>query len=272
MRAQFRIHLEASWLLRMLAGRGAEQISDSPADALGEEAEVPGKAVDADASIRVLVADDQPLVRGGIAKLLGVHPDILVVGEAGSGEEAVTSARSLRPDVILMDLRMPGGDGIEATATLTQDPVHDQDRLMKVLVLTTFNDETSVYGALQAGASGFLLKDNAPAHLVEAVRAVAGGDSWIDSTVASQVLRALAATPHVVPPTSVLNRLTPREREVLILMASGLSNSDISGHLVLSEATVRTHVSRILMKTGARDRTQAVVVAYQGGLIRVSPL
>ena len=220
--------------------------------------------------VRVLVADDQALVRGGIIMLLTAQPDIEVVAETADGDATVAKARALHPDLVLMDLRMPGIDGIEATQILTHDPV-DENQLTKILILTTFNDDDSVYGALKAGASGFLVKDQAPAHLVEAVRAVAAGDSWIDSTIAARVLQALAVTPQAGRPTFVVARLTPREQEVLILMASGLNNADISRQLVLSEATVRTHVSRILMKTGSRDRTQAVVLAYQSGLVRLPP-
>lgn len=221
--------------------------------------------------VRVLVADDQALVRGGIVMLLAPQPDIEVVGEAADGDEAVNQARALRPDLVLMDLRMPGLNGIEATKVLAQDPAGADDRLTKVLVLTTFNDDDSVYGALHAGASGFLLKDQAPTHLVEAVRAVALGNSWIDSAVAGQVLNALAATPQPGRPDAALSRLTAREQQVLTLMAMGLSNGEITERLVLSKATVRTHVSRILMKTGSRDRTQAVVLAYRSGLVRMPP-
>lgn len=222
--------------------------------------------------IRVLVADDEALVRGGIVMLLGSQPDLEVVGEAVNGDDAVAQVRSLRPDVVLMDLRMPGVDGVEATRLLTEDPVDQRaDSVVKVLILTTFNDDESVYGALGAGAHGFLVKDQAPRHLVEAVRVVASGDSWIDSTVAAKVLRALGDVPRPGHPSAAVARLTPREREILVLMASGLNNAQITERLVLSEATVRTHVSRILMKTGSRDRTQAVVLAYQSGLVRVSP-
>lgn len=224
------------------------------------------------AAIRVLIADDQSLVRGGIRMILAAQPGIEIVAEAVDGDEAVAKAQALAPDVLLMDLRMPGMDGIEATALVTQDrPTGPTDRLTKVLVLTTFNDDESVYGALRAGASGFLIKDRAPVHLVEAVRAVAAGESWIDSAVAGQVLRALATIPRAGRPSAAIERLTAREREILVLMASGLSNPDIMQRLVLSEATVRTHVSRILMKTGSRGRTQAVILAYQSGLVRVTP-
>jgi DNA-binding NarL/FixJ family response regulator len=223
--------------------------------------------------VRVLIADDEALVRGGIAMLLSAQSDIEVVAEAATGEEAVDQARALRPDVVLMDLRMPGTDGIQATAQLTQDPSRDEpNQLTKVLVLTTFKDDDSVYGALRAGASGLLIKDHAPGHLVEAVHAVAAGDSWIDSAVAAQVLQALAAMPQAGRPGASVSKLTAREQEILVLMASGLTNAQITARLVLSEATVRTHVSRILMKTGSRDRTQAVVLAYRSGLVHIPPV
>lgn len=222
--------------------------------------------------IRVLVADDQALVRGGIVLLLSPHTDILVVGEASTGREAVAMARTLHPDVVLMDLRMPDLDGIAATRELTADVPERSDQLVKVLVLTTFNDDDSVVGALRAGASGFVVKDNAPTLLLTAIRAVAEGRDWLDPTVAGQVIRALQVTPVAGASSSgLVHQLTPREQEVLVLMAKGLSNSDIRQQLTVSEATVRTHVSRILMKTGSHDRTQAVVLAYQSGLVRVRP-
>jgi DNA-binding NarL/FixJ family response regulator len=218
--------------------------------------------------ITVLVADDQPLVRGGIAMLLTGQPDISVVAEAGTGHEAIALAERHQPDVVVMDLKMPDLDGVTATQTLTAEG-RDPDRLVKVLILTTFNDDESVYAALRSGASGFLLKDTAPARLVEAVRTVAAGRSWIDPDVGAQVIRALTSEPSLGTPTSQrVARLTPREREVLVLMARGLSNTEISARFVLSEATVRTHVARILMKTGSRDRSQAVVLAYQSDLVR----
>ncbi len=221
-------------------------------------------------TITVLVVDDQPLVRAGLAMLLSAEPDIDVVGEAGDGAQAVEQARLLGPDVVLMDLRMPGVDGIEATRLLAGDPVHDADpdRLTKVLVLTTFNDDDAVYGALRAGASGFLLKHAAPADLTAAVRSVAAGGSWLDPAVAGTVIRALATVPRAGEGLGgLVGRLTPREREVLVLVATGLSNTEISQRLVLSEATVKTHVARIVMKTGSRDRAQAVALAYQSGLV-----
>lgn len=217
--------------------------------------------------ITLLVADDQPLVRAGLVMLLSAQPDLEVVGEAADGVEAVTKARELRPDVVLMDLRMPNLDGVEATRQLTRDASHS-DQLIRVLVLTTFNDDEAVYGALSAGASGYLLKHAAPHDLGIAVRRVAAGEAWIDPAVAGQVIKALSDLPKNGQPRSVLiERLTNREREVLALMAEGLSVTEISAKFVLSEATVKTHVARILIKTGSRDRAQAVALAYQSGLV-----
>ena len=220
-------------------------------------------------SIRVLIADDQPLVSAGIAMLLDAQPDIDVVGQARDGRQAVEMATQLAPDIVLMDVRMPGTDGVTATRLLCSDPEQEHaDHLTKVLVLTTFSDDNALYGALQAGASGFLLKHAAPADLVTAIRKVAAGEAWIDPAVAGKVIAALATLPAAGGTSSApLERLTPREREVLVLMAHGLSNTEIKQRLVLSEATVKTHVARIVMKTGSRDRTQAVVLAYQSGLV-----
>ena len=220
--------------------------------------------------IRVLVVEDEPLVRSGIAALLGGHEDIEVVAEAADGLTAIAQAASVEPDLVLMDLRIPGVDGVEATRLLTAETVETRtDRLLKVLALTTFTDDESVYGVLKAGASGFLVKSSAPAHLVEAIRAVAGGDCWLDSSVAGRVLCALHHVPHPgnwAP--GLIDQLSPREQEVLALMAHGLTNAEISGRFTLSEATVKTHVHRILMKTGSRDRSQAVVLAYRSGFVR----
>jgi DNA-binding NarL/FixJ family response regulator len=223
----------------------------------------------ADASlVRVVVADDQALIRGGIVMVLGASQQIQVVGQATNGAEAVAVAGELRPDVVIMDLKMPGMDGIEATKVLVENTTGGDD-VMKVLVLTTFNDDESVFGALRAGASGFLVKDEAPIHLIDAVLAIAAGNSWIDPSVTGQVIKAISASPRVgVGAGGRLAALTPREREVLVLMAHGMSNGDITRELFLSEATVRTHVSRILMKTGSRDRTEAVVLAYQSRLVQ----
>jgi DNA-binding NarL/FixJ family response regulator len=220
-------------------------------------------------TISVVVADDQPLVRAGINLLLTAEPDIRVVGEASDGAEAVTLVQKYHPDVALMDLQMPGTDGVAATRILTADGAsEDRDRLTRVLVLTTFTDDEAVYGALRAGASGFLLKQAAPGDLIDAVRRVAAGESWIDPAIAGKVIAALGGpgNPCVAAP-ELIDRLTPREREVLVLMAHGLSNAEICASLVISEATAKTHVARVVMKTGSRDRTQAVVLAYQSGLV-----
>jgi DNA-binding NarL/FixJ family response regulator len=219
-------------------------------------------------SVRIVLAEDQPLVRAGIAMLLRSEEDFEVVAEASDGQEAVDLARLHRPDLVIMDVRMPGMDGVSATRLLTAEGLHP-DQLIKVLTLTTYDEDEVVYEALRAGASGFLLKHAAPRDLINAVRKVAAGEAWIDPAVASKVIAALATLPGSADVSSeLLERLTPREREVLILMAHGLTNADIRDRLFLSEATVKTHVARVLMKTGAHDRTRAVVLAYQTGLVR----
>jgi DNA-binding NarL/FixJ family response regulator len=217
-------------------------------------------------TIAVLVADDQPLVRAGIVMILEAEANIEVVAEASDGREALLLAVERHVDVVVMDVRMPVLDGIAATQQLTADRAAGETT--RVLVLTTFDDDEAVYGALRAGASGFLLKHAAPRELVMAVRAVAGGDSWLDSRIAGRVLESLAGSTAVGSMTSVrLKNLTTREREVLSLISLGLSNAQIRDRLVLSEATVKTHISRILMKTGSHDRGQAIVLAYQSGLV-----
>jgi DNA-binding NarL/FixJ family response regulator len=223
-------------------------------------------------SISIVVAEDEPLVRAGIVMLLRAEGDFEVVAEASDGGEAVDLAHSCSADLVIMDVRMPGIDGVTATHLLTAE-APDPDKLTKVLILTTFNDDDVVYGALRAGASGFLLKHAAPKDLITAVRKVATGEAWIDPAIAGKVISALAEVPRPGQGSpQVLERLTPREREVLALMAHGLSNGEIKGRLFLSEATVKTHVARVLMKTGSRDRAQAVVVAYQAGLVVPHPL
>jgi DNA-binding NarL/FixJ family response regulator len=214
-------------------------------------------------SIRVLLCDDQALVRSGFRMILEAREDIEVVGEAGDGAQALELERRRRPDVILMDVRMPRLDGVEATRRLV-----DAGSEARVLILTTFDLDEYVYEALRAGASGFLLKDVQPAQLVEAIRVVARGEALLAPTVTRRLLdrfaQALPASPGEPPPE--LSSLTERELEVLGLLASGLSNAELAERLFLSETTVKTHVSSILRKLGLRDRVQAVVVAYRAGL------
>lgn len=219
-------------------------------------------------TITVVVAEDEALVRAGCVMLLNAAPDIEVLGQAGNGAEAVELAHALRPDVVLMDLRMPEMDGVAATSAITGPRAAGGAPPPKVLVLTTFNEETAVQQALAAGASGFLLKHAAPADLITAIRHCAAGDGWLDPSVIGSVIGALRrAGPRAPAAPSALAALTPREREVLVLMAEGRSNSEISAQLFVSDATTRTHVARIIGKTGSRDRTQAVVLAYQSGLM-----
>jgi DNA-binding NarL/FixJ family response regulator len=217
-------------------------------------------------TIRVGLADDQALVRDGFRAQLGLVPDLELVGDAGDGAQAVALARTARPDVLLMDVRMPVLDGIEATRRIVADP---QTAAVRVLMLTTFDLDEHVYDALAAGASGFLLKDATPEELVHGIRVVAGGEALLAPTVTSRLVRELAARPARRPgAAALLSSLTDREREVLLLVAAGLSNADIAGRLVVSPATVKTHVSRILTKLGQRDRAQLVVLAYEAGLVR----
>jgi DNA-binding NarL/FixJ family response regulator len=219
-------------------------------------------------TITVVVAEDEALVRAGCVMLLNAAPDIEVLGQAGNGAEAVELARALRPDVVLMDLRMPEMDGVAATSAITDSRADGGTLSPKVLVLTTFNEEAAVQQALAAGASGFLLKHAAPDDLITAIRHCAAGDGWLDPSVIGSVIGALRrAGPRAHAAPSALATLTPREREVLVLMAEGRSNAEISAQLFVSDATTRTHVGRVIAKTGSRDRTQAVVLAYQSGLM-----
>jgi DNA-binding NarL/FixJ family response regulator len=214
--------------------------------------------------IRVLLADDQDMVRAGFRLILSTERDIEVVGEATDGEEAVAAARRLQPDVVLMDIRMPRLDGISATRRLlTGSPF-----LTRVVVLTTFDVDSYVYDALRAGASGFLLKNAPPEDLVHAIRVVADGAALLDPAVTRRVIEEFARTPAPQAPPPDVKRLTERELEVLHLLARGLSNAEIASSLFVSEATVKTHVARLLDKLGLRDRVQAVVFAYERGLIR----
>jgi DNA-binding NarL/FixJ family response regulator len=216
-------------------------------------------------SVRVLLCDDQDLVRAGFRMLLDAAADTQVVGEATDGRQAVEAAQRLRPDVVVMDIRMPNLDGIEATRRIVADPAL---RHTRVLILTTFDADEYVYNALRAGASGFLLKDASAADLLAAIRAVAAGDALLAPSVTRRVIAQFTrrADPQVTPPA--LAGLTPREREVLALVADGLSNEEIAGELVLSAATVKTHIGHLLAKLSARDRAQLVVVAYQSGFAR----
>ncbi|TLK57092.1 response regulator transcription factor [Glutamicibacter sp. V16R2B1] len=215
--------------------------------------------------IDVLIVDDQPLVRAGISMLLMAEDDIRVIGEAGSGQQALQLARSSCPDVVLMDVRMPGMDGVAATRELVRESKGNPDRLVRVLIMTTFDDEDVVVQALQAGASGYLLKHASPTEIADAIRRVAAGDTWLDATAATRLVQRLRASSAV--PTDITEVLTPREQEVLRLVAAGLSNQEIRDTLVLSEATVKTHVARILFKTGARDRAAVVAQAYRSGFV-----
>ncbi|HEX8973225.1 response regulator transcription factor [Oryzihumus sp.] len=218
--------------------------------------------------IRVVLADDQALVRAGFRMLLDADPGIEVVGEAADGETAVAQVRELVPDVVLMDIRMPGTDGLAATAQVLTDPALEQ---VRVVMLTTFELDEYVFEALRLGASGFLVKDTEPAELLASVRAVARGDAALSPGVTRRLIEHVGQRVRPVPaPQRVagLAALTTREREVVALVGEGLSNEEIAERLVLSPATAKTHVSRAMLKVGARDRAQLVVLAYEAGLIR----
>ena len=215
--------------------------------------------------IRVLLADDHQMVRTGFRVILEVEDDIEVVGEAADGDRAVTLARELSPDVVLMDVEMPGIDGLEATRRITAEDGPS------VLILTTFDRDEYLFAALQAGASGFLLKNGTPEALTEAVRVVARGDALLAPEITRRVIATFAGPGGPATPGGEgrrLDDLTPREHEVLVLLAGGATNAEIAARLFLGETTVKTHVSRVLMKLGARDRTQAVVLAYELGVVR----
>jgi DNA-binding NarL/FixJ family response regulator len=215
--------------------------------------------------IRVLIADDQAMVREGLSVLLNAQPDIQVAGQAADGQEAVGRSAELRPDVVLMDVRMPVLNGLEATRLI----VGGDEPVPRVLVLTTFDLDEYVYEALRAGASGFLLKDASAGQLAEAVRVVAAGEALLSPSVTKRLIGAFASMGGPKGPRRrQVEDLTERETEVLALVARGLSNAEIAAHLVVAEQTVKTHVSRVLTKLGLRDRAQAVVFAYETGLIR----
>ena len=215
-------------------------------------------------TISVVVADDQALVRGGFSVLLRSAPDIDVVGEAGDGEEAVEVALRERPDVVLMDIRMPVVDGIEATRRITADA---RTATTKVLIVTTFDLDEYVYDGLRAGASGFLLKDTRPDALLDAVRVVAAGEALLAPRITRRLIEEFTTRPVPSAPATSLDVLTSREREVLVLVARGHSNAEIADLLYMSPATSKTHVSRLLMKLDARDRAQLVMRAYEAGLV-----
>ncbi|MEU1540460.1 response regulator transcription factor [Actinacidiphila glaucinigra] len=214
---------------------------------------------------RVLLADDQMLVRAGFAALLDAQPDIEVVGEASDGAQALGLVRELTPDAVLMDIRMPVMDGLEATRRITEDAALSE---VKVVILTTFELDEYVFEAIRAGASGFLVKDTEPEELVRAVRAVMDGDALLSPGVTRRLIAEFAARSKEPSAAAGLERLTEREREVMALVGIGLSNEEIARRLVVSPLTAKTHVSRTMVKLGARDRAQLVVLAYESGLVR----
>jgi DNA-binding NarL/FixJ family response regulator len=215
--------------------------------------------------IRIVLADDQPLVRTGLRALFESEPDLEVVGEAGDGEQALARARELHPDVVVMDIRMPRLDGLLATGEIAADPTLGG---VRVLILTTFESDEYVFEALRAGAGGFLLKDAEPLELIAAVHILAGGEALLAPSVTRRLIEAfVGGRDHLDPRPAELEALTDRERELMALVALGLSNDEIASRLTISRATVKTHVSRAMQKLGARDRAQLVVIAYQSGLV-----
>jgi DNA-binding NarL/FixJ family response regulator len=213
----------------------------------------------------VVLADDQALLRAGFRALLDAEPDIEVVGESSNGAEALTLVRRLRPDVVLMDIRMPTMDGLEATRLITSDPALESTR---VVILTTFELDEYVFEAVRIGASGFLVKDTEPIDLLNGVRAVAAGDALLSPSVTRRLIAEFASRSRPAASTNTLDPLTDREREVVALVGEGLSNDEIAERLVVSPATAKTHVSRAMVKLQARDRAQLVVIAYESGLVR----
>jgi DNA-binding NarL/FixJ family response regulator len=220
--------------------------------------------------IRVVVVDDETAVRAGIAMLVNLEQDIAVVGEAADGQEALSQVRALRPDVVLMDVHMPGTDGVAATSAITKERLTSQSGSpVEVVILTHFHISEEVYGALRAGASGFLLKDAAPSEICDAIRAVVSGDGWLDPTVTKRLIREFADRPaHDIPTPTEMATLTPKEREVLACLALGLSNAEVAERLFISVNTVRTHLARVMMKLGVREKAHAVAAAYRTGLVR----
>ena len=216
-------------------------------------------------TIRVVLTDDQPLVRAGLRVLIADTPDLDVVGEAGTGAQAVQLVRDLRPDVVVMDIRMPGMDGIEATRMITAEHA-----AARVVVLTTFDDDDYVYAALRAGASGFLGKDMALDDILAAIRVVAAGDALIAPSVTRRLIAQFAGRPETPPPRRQIDGITERELQVLTLVGRGLSNAEIAASLLISAATAKAHVAHLLAKLGARDRVQLVIAAYEAGLVSPS--
>jgi DNA-binding NarL/FixJ family response regulator len=214
-------------------------------------------------SIGVLLADDQSMVRAGFRMILESEPDIAVVGEAANGEQATAATRRLRPDVVLMDIQMPGEDGLQATRRITDSP----ELTSRVVILTTFERDEYVFEALQCGASGFLLKNAPPEELVHAVRVVAAGDALLAPSVTRRIIEQFARRPIAPELGERVQSLTQREREVLIMLARGKSNAELATELFVTEGTIKTHVSSLLAKLGLRDRVQAVVLAYESGLV-----
>ena len=231
-------------------------------------------AVDDRASVRVVLVDDEALIRAGLRMLLDAEQGIDVVGEALDGRTGVDLVTRLKPDVVVMDVRMPGMDGVEATRILTSASyaaAHGDHPA--ILILTTFREDDAVRDAIRAGAAGFILKNSAPAVLPAAIRALADGQGWLDPSVTRELLHEIASRPDATLPTSrEVDQLTPREREVLVAMANGATNAQIAGDFFLSEATVKTHVHRIFLKLGLNDRAQAVAVAFRSGLVRAEAL
>jgi len=213
-------------------------------------------------TIRVVLADDQPLVRAGLRVLIADTPDLDVAGEAGTGAQAVQLVRDAQPDVVLMDIRMPGMDGIEATRMIMANPT-----AARVIILTTFDDDDYVYAALRAGASGFLVKDMALEDILAAIRIVAAGDALLAPGVTRRLIEEFSARPEPAPPQREIDGITEREREVLTLIGRGMSNGEIAAQLCISTATAKAHVAHLLTKLGARDRVQLVIVAYEADLV-----
>jgi DNA-binding NarL/FixJ family response regulator len=211
----------------------------------------------------VVLADDEAMVRAGFRMILESEPDIEVVGEAESGEQASETVRRLRPDVVLMDIQMPGGDGLEATRRITASP----DLASRVVILTTFERDAYVFDALRAGASGFLLKNSSPEDLIHAVRVVAAGDALLAPSVTQRIIQQFAQRPANSALAERLESLTQREHEVLVMLARGNSNAELASELFVTEGTIKTHVSSLLSKLGLRDRVQAVILAYESGLV-----